>query len=410
MKVRAKNRVQLSSSPLARPDSPIHILASEIQKYLYFPSPDGLYVVLGTIAGNMMKGTPVWTVLVGPPSSGKTILLDMIYYTDKYKLARSISVDMLESPASLLSGVGKKDKGKDATGGLLRQIGSTGLLLIKDFTTMMSMPRDQLVKTVGALRRVYDGNWDRPVGTDGGKLLSWYGKLALISACTGAIDRHHATLSELGERWIYYRYDDSDGYGETKAAIRNRDPKGTMQTINELVVGFFEDMGIEWVDGGMDRRELEDLESNRIYHMARFTSAARSAVSRDWRTKDIVDTPETEAPTRLAGAFSQLYLGLEMIGLEAVERWKILSKVAMDSMPLSRLKVIRRLIKGPAKPSELREDLMICLSSVRFVCEDLEQHGVVERVEKGNRWGNTAGSWQLSQWSKKELRLGWGDI
>jgi hypothetical protein len=183
-----------------------------------------------------------------------------------------------------------------------------------------------------------------------------------------------------------------------------------MQTINELVVGFFEDMGIEWVDGGMDRRELEDLESNRIYHMARFTSAARSAVSRDWRTKDIVDTPETEAPTRLAGAFSQLYLGLEMIGLEAVERWKILSKVAMDSMPLSRLKVIRRLIKGPAKPSELREDLMICLSSVRFVCEDLEQHGVVERVEKGNRWGNTAGSWQLSQWSKKELRLGWGYI
>jgi hypothetical protein len=39
----------------------------------------------------------------------------------------------ISSPAALLSGTSRRDKAKDATGGLLRKLGNRGVLAIKDY-------------------------------------------------------------------------------------------------------------------------------------------------------------------------------------------------------------------------------------------------------------------------------------
>lgn len=404
----ASKRLDVSNSPLGRPDRPIHILAGKIQEYVFFPSPDPLYVVLGTLAANMLKGVPVWIVLVGPPASGKTLLLDMLYINRQVRLPNLHTVDMIKGTGALLSGVNKKDKTKDATGGLLQQIGKKGILIIKDFTSMMSLPHEVLIETIGAFRRIYDGAWDRPVGSDGGKVLTWDGKIGMLTACTGVIDRHHQLLSELGERWMYYRYDASDGYGETKAVLDNTDPKASMLLLHELIKEFLDHVGVSWDVDGMERRELSSLESNRLFSLAAFAAASRSPVGRDWRTKEITDVPETEKPTRLAAALGQLYLGLEIIGLDDVERWRVVSRVALDSVPRLRSMIIKHAMNGGAYSVASLKDIIGCgNNTIRWAFEEMERHGVFEQVERGDRLGDKVGSWRLTQWSRKCLRLGW---
>ena len=37
---------------------------------------------------------------------------------------------------------------------------------------------------LAALREVYDGEWNRRLGVDGGKMLAWAGKLTLVAGST----------------------------------------------------------------------------------------------------------------------------------------------------------------------------------------------------------------------------------
>ena len=403
-------RISLSSSPLARPSTKIHTIATEVQKRLYFPTPEILYVTLGTIAANLLKGVSVWTVLVGPPSGGKTMVLDMIDCDVDHRLfgKKTIRIDEIRSTASLLSGTGHKELGKHPTGGVLKEFGLSGLLLVKDLTSMMGMNQDSLREVMGCLRRVYDGSYDRPVGTDGGKRLFWDGRIGLLTACTAAIDNHHTMLAELGQRWIYYRYPESDGYGETMSALNNRDPRKNLQEINDMIVEFFDEMGLELTDYGIERRELEDREKHRLYYLGTFAATARSAVKRDWKNKEeVTGVKETEAPARVANALGQLYLGLEMLGLDEDECWSLVGKVATDSIPGIRLKAINKLKLGDCRPCDMSQELGVSANTARIVCADLEIHGIVGRIGPQNRlYSDKVVRWCLTPWTIKHLKQG----
>lgn len=215
-----RGRVSMSHSELAHPESPIHLLATQLQDYLYFPDPSPLYVLMGAVAANCLTGNPVWLMLIGPPSCGGTVLLQTLMGLGRVYAAGSIT-----GPAALLSGTGRRDVAKDATGGLFKQVEPKGMLVFKDFTSILTLPREPMGLVLDAFRNAYDGSWTRPVGTDGARNLMWKGKLAVVAKCTPAIDSHHGVTANLGERWIYYRYASSDGYGEVRTALGVEDPE-----------------------------------------------------------------------------------------------------------------------------------------------------------------------------------------
>ena len=227
----------------------------------------------------------------------------------------------------------------------------------------------------------------------------------MISGSTSVIDSHHQKLSELGERWMYFRSEDggeSRGYGASIKMNKTADPKAVMEELRGKVAEFFQEIGLYWADEGIDRRVLTDEESNRVFSMAALSSAARSPVGRDYRTREVVNLRETETPTRLNGALGQMYLGLEFIGLGEDERWRVVGKAAMDSMPGLRLRMVKMMSRGPAvSGKEIRERVGCSQNTVRFAAEDLEHHGVVERVEKGERMGERAGSYRFGTSSPK---------
>ena len=108
---------------------------------------------------------------------------------------RGVIVSTISGEAALLSGTPAKRRAKNATGGLLRQVGASGTLVVKDFTSILSMNRDTRAMVLAALREIYDGYWTRNVGTDGGFTLTWRGRLIVIGAVTTAWDRAYEVVS-----------------------------------------------------------------------------------------------------------------------------------------------------------------------------------------------------------------------
>lgn len=412
-------RSSLSNSRYAKPNTLIDALAKEVQRYIYFPEPMPMFVVLGVIAANMLKGVPVWLMVVGPSSGGKTLAIEMAGELDRMEMHSSI-----KGASAFLSGSGKKDTAKNATGGILRQFKvlhepncaeqpgcrcpARGMLVIKDFAETLACDHQTLVETVGALRGICDGKWKRSIGGDGGRTINWKGRIGFLGACTPEIDRQHSVIQKLGQRWLYYRFDATDGFGETQKSMQNGDREVMESELCSLVKGFMEMQDLDWDKD--ERREFTHGEINRFYAMASLVVRARSKTSRDWKTKEVDDIDESEAPMRMSNALGQLFLGLESIGLELKYCWKIIEKIAMDSCPVLPMRVLKVLSDassvnggvagGMVKITDVGRlgGLPVSQQTVARIVEDLSIFGIAVRRE---------GFCGLTEWAKGNLKIGW---
>ena len=103
-------------------------------------------------------------------------------------------------------------------------MGKFGIIVCKDFTSLLSEAPQTRSELLAALREIYDGSWVRHLGADGGRVLSWSGKTGLIAAVTETIERHTADIGAMGERFIFYRMpplDDEERLDQARAAARN---------------------------------------------------------------------------------------------------------------------------------------------------------------------------------------------
>jgi hypothetical protein len=182
------------------------------RKWLHMPDSAALLVTLATVAANRAPGDPVWLLLIGPPGGGKTENLAPLVRLPDCHMAATLT------EAALLSGTPKREA-KDAKGGPLREIGDFGIIVAKDFGSVLSMHRDARAAVLAALREVYDGSWTRHVGTDGGRTLAWSGKIGLIAACTPVIDSQHAVIGSMGERFVFFRLPATDADAQARRAL-----------------------------------------------------------------------------------------------------------------------------------------------------------------------------------------------
>jgi len=358
------------------------------RKWLHLPDGGVVEVTLGTVAANRMSGDPVWLSLVGPPGSGKTETIGALSRLPHIHHAATLT------EAALLSGTPKKDAGK-AKGGLLREVGDFGILVCKDFTSVLAMNRDSRSQVLAALREIYDGSWTRHVGTDGGRMLSWTGKVGLIAGCTPAIDSAHAVIGAMGERMALYRLPPTDDDAQAARALEHVDSAAQMRAeMAEAVESLF--AGVEgWELPG---RRLSSPEQTRLIDLASLAVRCRSAVERDPYRREIELVPEHEAPGRLVIMLSRLLSGLELVGVDHAEAWRVLTKVALSSMPAVRRLVLGHLIEaeGECTTAAMAAALGYPTTTVRRALEDLACHGVTAR--KTNGAGN-ADLYQVTDWT-----------
>ena len=419
---RARSRpflVSSTKSPLANPETPIHRLASELQSILYFPDPGPLYAVAGTLAANTMLGYPVWLMLIGPPESGKTELLKPLLGIAGVRECGDIS-----GKAALLSATRAKDITADATGGLLKDLPKAadgtyrGALVMLDFArTVLASDPTTTRSVLGSLGMLHDQHWQREVGTDGGKTLSFYGRIGFLAACTDVIDHpdHQQANAEMGERCIYYRYPDSDGYHEINSALRNPDGGGKSRSIKDLFATFAEEAQLDWQDE-TPPRQLTDSERVCIGALAQFCARGRSGVQRDrYNKNEITGISRSALGPRLANSFAQLLRGCERIGCTVSERLKIMRTVAFDSIPAIRAETIKALRNGDDSSSssggssgktvnEIARTLRVSVSTAKRTLEDLAAHDLLV-----NSQSDSNGRWLLSDSCTRLLIAGWDD-
>jgi len=96
---------------------------------------DAIYLTLAAAAIARHDGDPLWVLVVAGSGAGKTEST----VTPLAGCEGVHEVSTISSEGALLSGTVAKDRAEDATGGLLRQVGENGIVLIKDFTSILSL-------------------------------------------------------------------------------------------------------------------------------------------------------------------------------------------------------------------------------------------------------------------------------
>ena len=289
-----------------------------------------LDAVLAVAAAERLPGDPPWLLIISGSGNAKT---ETVQATSG--LGAQV-VSTITSDAALLSASPRKQRSKDATGGLLRQIGDRGILVIKDFTSILSASREMRGTILAALREVHDGQWVRNVGTDGGLSLVWKGRVIVIGACTTAWDQAHSVIATMGDRFVLVRSDSSIGrVSSGLRAMKNTGSETVMrQEMADAVAGL-----VCSVDAN-NVYQLTKEDEAAILNAADLVTRARTGVELDYRG-DVIDAHAPEMPTRFAKQLTQIMRGGVAIGMSPIDALWLAIRCARDSMPQLRLAVLR---------------------------------------------------------------------
>lgn len=357
-------------------------IVDEFQRSLWLPDPGIIDVTLATVAGNRMTGESVWTVLVGAPSSGKSITLGAVSHLPEIHEVDSFT------EAGLLSG------SSDGTPGLLTQMGAYGILVFPDLTVLLSKGSPERSGSFGMLRRVYDGAFERRIGSKGGSL-EWEGKAGCLAAVTEAV--FLTDLGVMGERFLYFplpRASDSDRVLAGYSVLENL---GTQPELRgrrtRLVTDFF--AGLELPESPP---AFEEADQDRLVVLADLGARCRSPIVRDRYKGDAVElVPDAEHLARLLGALGQLAAGMRVIGTPDAELWRLVGQVAVGGVHPTRRRIIEFLVltQSPHSTAVIAGRCRLPQSTIRRVLEDLTALGVVDLV------GDHPECWTVTGWLRE---------
>lgn len=272
-------------------------------------------------------GDPLWGMIVGPPSSGKT---------ETVRALDDVADDCLDeiTTAALLSWTrGSKPK---ATG-VLTRVPDPALLTVADFSTILATSdrggRDQLFSD---LRRVYDGSLRRDLG-NAPKPLRWSGRLTILSAVTPAIDDYSSHSDALGPRWLYLRMPGVDPTQRRDAAGRRRVAlKEKRADARQLAVQVVQHGRASLPQVGPSDASLRTLGDASVV-----TAAARGAVPRDgYGRREVIGVPTIEEPHRLVGQLQMLARALLALGHSADYATALAVRASLDTIPRARMAVL----------------------------------------------------------------------
>jgi hypothetical protein len=350
--------------------------------------PGFLYVTLGVVVGNFLQGHPIWLMLVGPSGCGKTQMLNAAAESVP-PWFRTLSD---ASRASFLSGASKRDRVADATGGLLMELAANDIrfIVFKEYGSILDQRKEDYVSISAMQREIWDGSISRPVGSDGGKVLEWSGKVGELAGCTNRIDDVLADETNKGVRWLLWRYPRSTGWQEALKAGEQTDPEEMRVCLSSAVATVLVEANLEW---NMESRRLSNRESTRINRIASFSAKLQGSMARDkYQANEMTNSPSEAYPTRLGPALVRIYLGMERIGVEEEERWKQIRKVALDTAPALRVAILREFVQKRYSREfkddwdSFAEDVRCGRQTVLQTLEDLAMLGILERERGSHGW------------------------
>jgi hypothetical protein len=346
---------------------------------------DAATAAMAAAASERLPGDPLWLLIVAGPGGAKTETVQALAGCGAH------ITSAIASEGALLSATPRRQQNKKSTGGLLRKIGDHGTLVIKDFTSILSADRNTRASVLAAIREIYDGRWERNVGTDGGQTLTWTGRIVIVAAVTTAWDAAHAVVASMGDRFALLRLRTSAGRLEAgRGAVRNTGGETAMRQELADAVGAL----VAHMD--TTPHQLSDDEADKIVKAADLVTLARSAVERDFRG-DIEFAHDPEAPTRFAKQLVQLLRGAVAIGVPPDDAMRLVRRCACDSIPPLRRDILLDLAKNPnSRAADVRKRIFQPRNTVRrgLECLHMLRALVCEETEETGRDGKVLAVWR----------------
>jgi hypothetical protein len=290
--------------------------------------------------------------------------------------AGALVTSTISSEGALLSATARSGT---ATGGLLIKIGPRGLLVIKDFTSILAMDSKVRGAVLAALREVHDGKWERNVGFGGGRTLTWTGRIVVVAACTTAWDEARKAVEAMGDRFVLVRADSTIGREECALkAIANTGREDVMRA--ELATA----MGGLVASADLNVRSLTDGESAKLTKLANVVTWARSGVERDFKGA-IINAHALEMPTRFAKQLAQVVRGALSFGMPTEVAMQLATRCARDSLePLRRDLLLDVAVNPETNPDDVHKRVVRPLTTVKnnlmalhtlrlLVCEERDE-------------------------------------
>lgn len=361
--------------------------------FLLLADRDVVRLMLAVIIGNQMtKRFPIWTMLVAPPSSGKTTLLNSLVGL-KLKTKSGDVKDIIHSISDLTtnsfaSGIERHDKEPS----LLNRVGIGDVMVFKDFTSLLSKHRDEKKVVMGQLREIYDGSYKKLTGN--GKNIEWNGKLGAFAGVTQAVYQHLEEFAIMGDRFMFYQVLQPDRKEMLKFKIR-QEQDGTSEA--EMMPKARECVH-QYIQYAFDNLRdvkiyMDEKTQDEIIEVADFCTMVRSGIVINEYNNLIQFVPAPEMPARMfdqmmgiASAFSLMRM-LDQNAEDNAENvltpndFKIMYKVAYDSIPLVRrfaLTYLAKYKKG-IETSALATKLNYSSEVTRTWLEQLNALGIVTR-------------------------------
>jgi hypothetical protein len=383
-----------------------HVTFKQIQEifesFLLLEDKDLIWITLASVIGNQMPNRrPIWLMLVAPPSSGKTTALNALIGLKVYNKAGEV-VEPIHSISDITeNSFASGARSSEGETSLLMKMPKGGVMVFKDFTSVLSKNADAKRIVMGQLREIYDGSYVKRTGT--GKDIMWTGKIGALAGVTESVYQHLESLSVMGDRFMLYQVPQPNRRAMLKFKL-NQERTGTTEDVQmpiakELVHSYMQRAYSNLASTPVTlSEELED----EIIAVADFCTMVRSGIITNDFSGEIVFVPQPEMPARM---FEQmLALGSTFAYMRKLDDpslsdeeaitpndLKIMYKIAFDSIPVTRRIALNYLVKftSGVETSALATKINYPSLVVQKWLEQLNALGVVRRAKntKGtNTW------------------------
>jgi hypothetical protein len=360
------------------------------RKWLYLETTIGIEMTLAVVASQEIEGPPVWMFLVAPPGGGKTEVLSSLIGMERIYLQSSLT------PHALISGANWRG---DQDPSLIPRLNGK-VLVIKDFTSILSMRDAEKDEIFGILRDAYDGRCGKVFGT--GVERNYESRFTVLAAVTPRIydlsQQHHS----LGERFL------KCGVGNNLQHTSERD------IIRRAIDNIDRDTAMKWelqdvVHAFMRRTRAKQLPSipkdmyDKLINLAMFGARLRGTVARDtYRTEIITSKPSAEIGSRLGIQMAKLAKSLAWVhNRKEVNQtdYVIVKKVMLDTISQRTEDLVRAMLQKCPTPNdyittqELADATRYPLATVGRIVQDLHILDVVDRIGTNYKY-----RWTLSKY------------
>ena len=344
--------------------TPYNLYIDALRKWLWIEDEEGIRIIIGTAVAAMMPGDPLWLFVIDPPGALKTEICRSLTGPRVY------SVDSL-TPQSLITGFRSK-KGENID--ILPDLDGK-VLIIKDFTTILSKPEKIRDDLLSKLRAAYDGELEQAYGS-GVKKKGYKSTFGLIAAVTPVIEIYYKIHSILGERFVSVR----PRYNRVEAVRCALEHSGMEQKMRKGISEVASDMlSFYELESKTTKPNLVRKDISKIQALGDVISILRSPVARDFQ-RDLLYIPEAEVGTRLAKQFYRLGHSLEVMGNYD---YTAIKRCALDCLSPSRARIIFTLLnEGELTTTEITKKTRLTKNMVLTEGENLWLLGVLDRKEK----------------------------